>query len=251
MLIQEAFDKSVPHHSSKSNDITFSKDELPSIEVKNRDDPLMITSCIYEQKIRGNLVDNGSALNICCVDLLDKINWDYSSIQPDHLCVRGFDNVLKESLGIVILPIKVGPMTLPTPIHVIPNHLNYNLLLGRPWIHAMNVVPSTLHRTIKFIYNNELHSIKADSSPYNFTYDEVGYISPFSTMIPSATPSPINDASKKGNWGTRDFTPSSNGYMTPQSKIQAFMNPFVSFIQAFEPISTSPNTCLDKRKYNG
>lgn len=111
----------------------------------------------------------------------------------------GFDNVPIESLGIVILPITVGPLTLPTPIHVIPNHLNYNILLGRPWIHAMKVVPSTLHRTIKFIYNNELHIINVDSNPYNFTYDEVRYISPFSTMIPSATPSPINDASTKRN----------------------------------------------------
>lgn len=124
-----------------------------------------------------------STLNICGVELLDKINLDYSSIQLDSLCVHGFDIVPRESLGIVILVIKVGPMILVTPIYVMPNHLNYNILLGRPWIHAMKVVPSTLHRTIKFIYNNEIHIIKVDPNPYSLIHDEVGCIYPFNTMI--------------------------------------------------------------------
>lgn len=78
-LIQEALQKVVPH-PSKPNDIKFLQNELPSIEVKNRVDPLMITPRIYEQNIRGTLIDNGPTLNIFCVDLLVKINWDYSSI---------------------------------------------------------------------------------------------------------------------------------------------------------------------------
>ena len=64
----------VPHPSSKPNDITFSQDELPSIVVRNRDYPLIITPCIYNKNIRGTLIDHGLALNICFVDLLDKVN---------------------------------------------------------------------------------------------------------------------------------------------------------------------------------
>lgn len=45
------------------------EDELPSLEVKNRSDLLMITPFIHEHKIRRTLIDNGSSLNICCVDL--------------------------------------------------------------------------------------------------------------------------------------------------------------------------------------
>lgn len=204
----------VPHLSSEPNDITFSQDELPYIEVRNRYDPLMITSRSYNKNIKGTLIDNGSPLNIFRVDLLDKINWDHSSIQPDPLCVCCFDNVPREILGIVILPIKVGLVTLPTPIHVMPNHLNYNLLLGRPWIHAMKAVPSTLHCTIKFVYYNELHTIKDDPNPRDVVHDEVGCISPFKTMILSITQSPISDASLAKNWGMLDFMPSINGYIS-------------------------------------
>lgn len=77
---------------------------LLSIEVKNRDDPLMITPHIYEQNFRGTLIYNGSTLNICGVGLLDKINSIFYSIQPNPLYVCGFDNIPRESLGIVILP---------------------------------------------------------------------------------------------------------------------------------------------------
>lgn len=61
------------------------------------------------------------------------------------------------------MSIKVGPIALPTPIHVMSGELKYNLFLGRPWIHSMQVVPSTLHRQIKFIYNNTTYTLLGDT----------------------------------------------------------------------------------------
>lgn len=107
-------------------------------------------------------------------------------IQPDSLYVYSFVNVGRESLGIIILPVIVEPATLPIPIHVWPDTLNYNLLLGRPYIHAIKEVPHTLQHTIKFIHDNELHTIKADTNPYS-VQDEVGCIYFFNIMIPPTT----------------------------------------------------------------
>lgn len=66
----------------------------------------------------------------------------------------------------------------------------------------MKSISYTLPCTIKFIYNNELHTIKVDPNPYDFVHDKIGCISPFNTMIPSITQYPINDASLANNWGT-------------------------------------------------
>lgn len=173
-LIQEASKKVVSPPCTRLNDIMFLQDELPSLEVKNKSDSLMITPCIYEHKIKDTFIDNGSNLNVCSINLLDKINWDYSFLQPNSLNVCGFDNVNRKSLGTITLPITIGPMTLPAPIHVMPNTLNYNLLLGRLRIHAIKEVPSTLH-----------HTIKDDPNPYNVVQDEVESISFFNTMFPS------------------------------------------------------------------
>ncbi|XP_070035676.1 uncharacterized protein [Nicotiana tomentosiformis] len=37
-----------------------------------------------------------------------------------------------------------------TKFQVIDTYMAYNVILGRPWIHDMDVVPSTLHQVIKF-----------------------------------------------------------------------------------------------------
>ncbi|EEF25156.1 conserved hypothetical protein, partial [Ricinus communis] len=39
---------------------------------------------------------------------------------------------------------------------------SFNLLLGRPWIHALEAVPSTLHQKVKFIQGNRVISIFGD-----------------------------------------------------------------------------------------
>lgn len=70
----------------------------------------------------------------------------------------------------ITLPIDVRPIVLPTPIHIMQGPLSYNILLGRPWIHAMKGVPSTLHRIMKFEYNNKIYMVDTDEQSYE-SYD--------------------------------------------------------------------------------
>lgn len=74
-LIQEALQKVVSPPSIRPNDIVFLQDEFSSLEIENQNDPLMITPCIHEHKIRCPLIDNGSSLNVySIIKLLDMIN---------------------------------------------------------------------------------------------------------------------------------------------------------------------------------
>jgi hypothetical protein len=80
--------------------------------------------------IKITLVDNGSTLNMCSVSLLGILGVDKSRIQLNSLSIRGFDNVGKQSLCLITLPIIFGKATLKNHIHVTPNNLSYNILLG-------------------------------------------------------------------------------------------------------------------------
>ena len=84
------------------------------------------------------------------------------------MSIKGFDNVAKFVMGVVHLELRVGPKTLLTPIQVIDEKLSYNLLLGRPWIHVMRVVTSTLHRCLKFERDGQVHKIEVDRKPFNY-----------------------------------------------------------------------------------
>lgn len=49
---------------------------------------------------------------------------------------------------------------------VLDFNLSYNILLGRPWIHKMQAVPSTYHQCVKFPLEGQEITVIADSSKY-------------------------------------------------------------------------------------
>jgi hypothetical protein len=42
------------------------------------------------------------------------------------------------------------------------NHSSYNILLGRPWIHAAGTLAFSLHQCLKYIMNEMLITVKAE-----------------------------------------------------------------------------------------
>jgi hypothetical protein len=43
-------------------------------------------------------------------------------------------------------------------------HPSYNILLGRPWIHAAGAMASSLHQCLKYIMNGMLITVKAEET---------------------------------------------------------------------------------------
>jgi hypothetical protein len=74
----------------------------------------------------------------------------------------GFENVNRQPLSIITLPINFKLVVFPTPIYIMLGPLSYKILLGRPWIHAMEGVPSTLQHMMNFEYNIKIYIAKAD-----------------------------------------------------------------------------------------
>ena len=64
--------------------------------------------------------------------------------------IRAFDGTLREVPGVIELAIGIGPMFFMVNFQVIKVDSLYNMLLGRPWLHATSAVASTLHRRLKF-----------------------------------------------------------------------------------------------------
>ncbi|XP_070010178.1 uncharacterized mitochondrial protein AtMg00860-like [Nicotiana sylvestris] len=54
---------------------------------------------------------------------------------------------------VLVLPSSSGMYTVT--FQVLDIDTSYNFLLGRPWIHAAGVVPSTLHQMVKFEYEHQ------------------------------------------------------------------------------------------------
>ena len=72
------------------------------------------------------------------------------------MVVRAFDDSRRDVRGEINLPIQIGPHICQITFQVIDINPAYSCLLGRPWIHSVGVVPSTLHPKLKFVVEGQL-----------------------------------------------------------------------------------------------
>ena len=102
------------------------------------------------------LIDNGSTLNVCPMSTIEHLNVDTSLIRLTTMIIRAFDGTLRKVQGEIELAIGIGPRSFMVNFQVIKVDSPYNMLLGRPWLHAVGVVASTLHRRLKFPFEDQL-----------------------------------------------------------------------------------------------
>ena len=78
--------------------------------------------------------------------------------------------------GKIELAIRVGLMSFMVNFQVINVDSPYNMLLGRPWLHAASAMASTLHRKLKFPSENLMITIMAKEPLTFFKETFVPYI---------------------------------------------------------------------------
>ena len=64
--------------------------------------------------------------------------------------IIGFSGEVKQTAGEVTLLVYAEWINMSTKFLVFDYESSYNMILGRPWIHGMGAVPSTLHKMVKF-----------------------------------------------------------------------------------------------------
>ena len=112
--------------------------------------PLHIEVLIHKHRVKRVLIDGGASLNICTLSLLKDLGFSEEAIDPKKkITIKAYDDEERASKGVIVLPIRVGPMQKETTCQVLDLKLTYNIMLGRPCIHEMQVVPSTYHQCLK------------------------------------------------------------------------------------------------------
>src|ERR1041384_7123485 len=109
------------------------------------------------------LIDNGSALNVCPLKVASCLGLGTSDFTPSDQVVKAYDNTRREVLGVVTLEVLIGPVRISTSFQVIDVATSFNLLLGRPWLHANKAVPSSLHPKLKFPYEGTVITVRGDT----------------------------------------------------------------------------------------
>ncbi|RVX05575.1 hypothetical protein CK203_027369 [Vitis vinifera] len=108
--------------------IVFLDDDFP-LEGSDHTRLLYIIVSCLGHKVPSVLLDNGSALNICPLATAIALSYAPSDFGPSTQMVRAYDSTKRK-------------------------------VIGRPWIHRAEAIPSSFHQKVKFIYDR-------------FTFDEV------------------------------------------------------------------------------
>ena len=142
-----------------TNQFSFTDDELP-LEGIEYTLPMHIMEC-EDMIVSRVLIDNGSTLNVCSMSTIERLNVDTSLIRPTTMIIRAFDGTLREVKGEIELAIRIGPKSFMVNFQIIKVDFPYNMLLGRPWLHTVDAVASTLHWRLKFPSKDLLITIMA------------------------------------------------------------------------------------------
>ncbi|PKI60743.1 hypothetical protein CRG98_018863 [Punica granatum] len=159
-----------------SNKISFSEDEIPS-EGQGHLRALHIVCKCNNHVVGRVMIDNGSALNMCPVSTLKQMNVDMSRIRASKTTVRAFDGSRRDVNREIDFFINVGPCSFSVTFQILEIPNAFSLLLGRPWIHATGVVPSSLHQKLKFFVEGKLISVNDEEDYAVYKETTVPYIS--------------------------------------------------------------------------
>ncbi|XP_062099864.1 uncharacterized protein LOC133805718 [Humulus lupulus] len=113
-------------------------------------DSLVIALYIANCLTKRILIDNGRLAKILYLSALREMGIDESKIIKQTTILIGFSGEQKNTLGEIKLPVYAEGVNLCTRFLVVDSMSAYNVILGRPWIHEMEAVPSTYHQVLRF-----------------------------------------------------------------------------------------------------
>ncbi|XP_070035374.1 uncharacterized protein [Nicotiana tomentosiformis] len=112
-------------------------------------------------KIKRVLVDPGSSVNIIQWRVLEQTKLT-GSIIPATKLLDGFNLASVTTWGEILLLTNAEGVMKTTLVEVVDGDMGYNIIMGRPWLHEMKVVPSSYHQSMKFLTPEGIKKIRGD-----------------------------------------------------------------------------------------
>ena len=144
--------------ASRASCIVFSEDNLPP-EGSDYTRPFHISVDCLGRHAPSVLLDNGSALNFCPLATAIALGYGPTDFEPSTQIMRAYDSTRREVMGTLTLELMIRPIVFQVMFQFLRIPVSFNLLLGHPWIHSANAIPSSLHLKAKFIHDGRVITI--------------------------------------------------------------------------------------------
>ena len=129
--------------------LAFGEDDLKGT-IQPHDDALVVAARINGFLVKRVMIDQGSGTDVMYPDLFKGLGLKNQDLMKYNTPLVSFDGRVVILEGRISLPVAVEGKEVRVVYIVVNSFSPYTAILGRPWIHAMRAVPSTLHVKVKF-----------------------------------------------------------------------------------------------------
>ncbi|XP_070036092.1 uncharacterized protein [Nicotiana tomentosiformis] len=142
--------RSITHkwYDELEESIIFDKSDTDGLAFPHYD-ALVITLQILVTDVRRIMLDDGSDACTIHPQVLAQMKLE-DKIVTCCITLTCFNNAVERKSGEITLPVLADGVTLETIFHIMDQGMTYNAIIGRPWIHTMRAIPSSLYQVIKF-----------------------------------------------------------------------------------------------------
>ncbi|XP_030970576.1 uncharacterized protein LOC115990949 [Quercus lobata] len=113
--------------------------------IQPHDDALVVTLKIGEYDVKRVMIDQGSATDIMYLDLYRGLNLKYENLTAYSSPLVSFEGKMVVSKGQIRLPMQTITDVVEVDFIVMDVFSPYTAIMGRPWLHTLGTVSSTLH----------------------------------------------------------------------------------------------------------
>ncbi|XP_050909871.1 uncharacterized protein LOC127123713 [Lathyrus oleraceus] len=112
-------------------------------------------------------IDGGAVVNLMPYTQFKKMGQGDEDLRQHNMVLLNYEGKTSNIMGVVQVDLVVGTITRSTLFMVIDSKANFNLLLGREWIHGIWVVPSMVHQRLIISRKDDIiENIEANQSYY-------------------------------------------------------------------------------------
>ncbi|XP_065623455.1 uncharacterized protein LOC136064916 [Quercus suber] len=129
--------------------LAFDEDDLEGT-IQPHDDTLVVTARVNSFLVKRVMIDQGSGANVMYPDLFKGLRLKNQDLSKYNMPLDGFDGGVVILEGQIALPMNMEGKEVMVTYIVVNAFSSYTIIIGRPWIHAMGAVSSTLHIKVKF-----------------------------------------------------------------------------------------------------
>ena len=144
-----------------TEEIIFTDRDLERVQLPHSD-ALVVTMQIDNFDIKRILINPGSSAEIMYDSLFKGLGLGHEDLDRKVDPLYGFSSESVMPIGCVTVKVHAGTISSLTEFWVLNSYSLYNAILGRPWLHKMRVVSSTLHQRLRFPISERIMEIRGD-----------------------------------------------------------------------------------------